>query len=197
MKRLLSANVLFLLIAFFFSHRSIADPTHMGVEPHEMISLIRVCEDSSDGEECGFKRTLNVGGTEKDFFKIPEGKVLIVTDFEWKYINTKASELENQLIECDLTRIVFCISDCPLPPAKSYAIANEFGSVFEGGIFASGSLQMTTGFVVGPPMNLGIRVIDIFGKPLPSHDDSAVLEATVRGYLLTATCGIPGTPPCR
>ncbi len=177
----------------------------MGVEPNELVSLILVCEipEGGSNEICDFKRTLMSGPPEADFFAISEGKVLIVTEFDWKYINTTGSDLEDQPIEVHLNRKVSpiaCALDpklCPLPPLKSFGIANQFGSVIGGGIFASGNVQMTTGFAITFPSTLLVNVLDMFGTQLPIHNDFADLQVTVRGYLVTATCGIPGAPPCR
>lgn len=193
---------LYVIVALLFSQVSFADPTHMGVEPQELVSLILVCETPQGEQEevCDFKRTAIYGPLQQDFFKIPEGKALIVTEFDWKYTNAFGSELKDELIEVFLLRGLPCIGDqalCPRPPIKSYAIANPFGASIGGSIFATGNVQMTTGFAIALPGTLLVRVRDMSGNVLPIHGDFAELQATVRGYLVTVTCGIPGAPPCR
>ncbi|HSE41944.1 MAG TPA: hypothetical protein VLH08_14365 [Acidobacteriota bacterium] len=200
MKRILLTNllrVICMIIPFLISDIGSADSTHMGVEPAEMVSLVRICEEK---DSCSFKRTTSYGGMETDSFKIPEGKVLVVTEFDWRYVNGAGFGLEDQLIEFDLIRGSLCeLGDkpCAGPPVRSFAVATQYGQVIGGAIFASGTLQMTTGFVISIPAHLGVNLKDMFGNHIPTTGEFTVLDVTVRGYLITPTCGLPGTPPCR
>lgn len=174
-------------------------PTHMGVEPQELVSLTRQCEKNSDGEiECDFVRQL-IDGFKETPFVIPEGKVFVVTEVEWAYVFTEPNELDGTLfrflLEACLIGKLGCLNI--QPDASSYSTAHQFGPIIGGGVYASGSLEMTTGFAIASNRKLGARVVDMFKGSLPTEGQFVNLEVNVRGYLVAADCGVPGTPPCR
>ncbi len=176
--------------------------THMGVEPQELVSLIRHCyvNDTPPLFDCFMRRTFATGELE-DNFKIPEGKMLIVTDYEWKYVNTEPNDLAGTLLRISIHRSCLDPQDACLTshfqPASSFAEANEFGPILGGGIYASGNAQMTTGFAVASNRKLSVHMEDMLGGFLPTSGEFIKLELMVRGYLVASTCGIPGTPACR
>ncbi len=66
-----------------------------------------MCEIPEGGstELWNFKRTYMDGLVDPDFFEMPQGKALIITEFDWKYINTAEFDLNGQLIELNLSRM--------------------------------------------------------------------------------------------
>jgi hypothetical protein len=174
-------------------------PTHMGVEPQELVSLMRQCFKNDDGEiECRFIRQLADGAKEIPF-EIPEGKVLVVTEFEWEYINTEPNELDGTPVRFSLwacsTSQLGCLTI--LPDAHSFTTAHQVGPIIGGAIYASGSLEMTTGFAISRSRFLKAGLTDAYGGGIATEGEFIKMEVNVRGYLVAIECGVPGGPPCR
>ncbi len=154
--------------------------THMGVPPSEHV-VLEVVGGAVEG--CGvakwdFIRTLPDGTRASSFFRIPQGKMLVITDVDWQY------HYEEQAYKMMILRLMIYnlaeVTDHPGPHPhpnmrrvfESTVILNQFG---EGGI----SESMTSGFVVSSKARI---CPDLF--PGPQGPPFGLQHLILRGYLI-------------
>jgi hypothetical protein len=170
-----------------------AADTHMGVEPADLVTLLWTCGDEIP--LCLFRKSNHDGSLEP--FHIPQRHVFVVTEFDWRFKEEGQVDISNML-EFSLER-----GTSPLDSTKqvrSYAFTKSIGCgsapLCVSAFGASGSEQMTTGFVVVEGTLLRPTIGFAFNdEGLSTH--SSKLAVTVRGYFAKPACGFNNLPPCR
>lgn len=138
--------------------------THMGQPPSNHVTLEAIGIDpKEDPCETGltFVRIRPDGSTDPSppFFRVPSGKVLVVTDVDWQYAGGQPRQA--------VTFRIFIAGNALPRVFESTIILNDSG---EGGI----SESMTSGFVVASGSNFCVDV---------TTDGGQIQHVVIRGYL--------------
>jgi hypothetical protein len=144
--------------------------THLGVRAEDLIA-VELAKDVDGGcgkEKLEFVRLHADGTSSHEGFRIPRGKALVVTDFDWYY----SGGTPGQVIILSL--IVENISDA----AKRRRAAESTVRLGADGV-GGASVRMTTGFVVSSRARLCAETINgPVGTPM------RLSKVLVRGYLV-------------
>lgn len=176
-----------IFVLMLFASSVFAQNTHMGVPAKDMIVLKAVCSPihlnvcDSDGlfettDGSTYDRISADGKLEQDF-KIPERKVLVITDWEWTYFETTVMEdSANDAVRVDVGALYgMSISETSLRVTDGSSPLVAQGH-------ASGTSQMTSGFVVGVLPRWRVNRV-IVGPDVPPSS-SRTFTIILRGYLL-------------
>ena len=177
----------FFITLMLFASSVFAQTTHMGVPASDMVVLKTVCSpffmkvcdsDALFGTTDGstYDRIPADGKPEQDF-KIPERKVLVITDWEWSYSeSTVMDDSAHDAISVDLGALHgMSISETALKVTDGNSPLTTQGH-------ASGATQMTSGFVVSilPRWRVNRVIVGPNVPPLSSRSFTII----IRGYLL-------------
>jgi hypothetical protein len=146
--------------------------THQGVPAEDLVTL-ELRNDVKGG--CGeakldFVRLFPDGTSDAGVFRVPEGRVLIVTDVDWHYFNGPPG------LVVVLSVLIENLAD-PTTRRRAFESAVRLGPDGVGGA----SEPMTTGFAVAPEARLCLDVVNgSIGSPL------RLSKVLLRGYLVDA-----------
>jgi hypothetical protein len=152
--------------------------THLGQPAGEYV-ILEVVGGMKGG--CGpakidFVRVLPDGGTEAGpgglGYRIPEGKLLVVTDVDWQYVHPKGAEgaAKIQILRLSIESLAK-----PGSSRRAFESTVTLSSQGEGGT----SQSMTSGFIVSSKARI---CPDVFPGPL--GPPSGLQHLIVRGYLI-------------
>ena len=163
-----------------------AQTTHMGVPAKDMVVLVANCSKSDANPECQNLGNSTFGVTYRRIlangnelvFTMPERKVLIITDYEWRYHESGVTE------DSANDRLAIAIAYAPIlgktasMSQSSLTVTPESGLSTQGNAF--GSAQMTSGFVASivPTWSLNREILDAPEISVRSF------RIVLRGYLL-------------
>jgi hypothetical protein len=191
----MKATMFCLSVLFVIAGVSIcaAAESHMGVEPANFATLVWTCGD--DIPFCLFRKSNPDGGLEP--FLIPQRHVFVVTEFDWRFKEEGQVDISNML-EFSLERGLSPLDS--IKQVRSYAFTKSIGCgsnpLCVPAFGASGSEQMTTGFVIAEGSLLRPTIGFAFAdEGLSTH--TSKLAVTVRGYFMKPACGFNTLPPCR
>ena len=151
--------------------------THMGVPPgeHVVLECVGGATDGCGTAKWDFVRNLPDGTRASGYFRIPEGKMLVITDVDWQY-HYEEHAYKMMILRLKLINIAEFSAPGPEPHGErvfeSTIILNQFG---EGGI----SESMTSGFVVSSKARI---CPDLF--PGPGGPPHGLQHLILRGYLI-------------
>jgi hypothetical protein len=176
----------FVLSVVLIASAVFAQNTHMGVPASEMVILRTFCSDNLSGNPCdtdkfgrttsgsAYDRLLADGIVDTDF-KIPERKILVITEWEWTYS-------EDTVLEASARDPITVM----LGPVTRASVSETNLKVTDGDSplwnqgHASAATQMTSGFVASvlPRWNINRGIV---GLDSPSKRSFIIV---LRGYLL-------------
>jgi hypothetical protein len=132
--------------------------THMGQPPKNHVTLVVIGVGSTGDpkEDLDFERIMPDGHTAPGLFRVPAGKVLVVTDVDWQYGSGTPARIQ-----------IFRIFNGGSEVFESSVILSDSG---EGGI----SESMTSGFVLSSGRRI---VVDTF------PGGGTIQHVVIRGYL--------------
>ncbi len=164
-----------ILAAIFVLSGCASDPavTHVGQRFGEHVTL-EVVGGATGG--CGaaqrdFVRNLPDGTRTGGFFRVPDGKVLVVTDVDWQYVHPSGAAGADKL---QIMRLFIQSLVNPSDELRAFESAIVLSSEGEGGA----SEAMQSGFVVSSAARL---CPDVF--PGPEGPPSGLQHLILRGYL--------------
>lgn len=173
-------NSVFLIAMFVFASIALAQ-SHMGVPPEDFVTLEAHCKAADDvvcTEAYPLSRTYPDGSGGSVPYVIPEGKLLVVTDVNWRWTTIDLDDARiGHHMEVFLRRDNLANSSLSNEPFTSSATISRTlcASPCVGAISATGDVEMTTGFIVGSEAKLAYSVNDT---------GSFGLVLIIRGYLL-------------
>ena len=185
----MNVRKIFIIILMLFASSVFAQTTHMGVPAKDMVVLTAYCSNFHPNPPCGtdpdskasigttYRRILPDGSIEPSF-TIPLRKVLVITDYEWRY-------KESTVLEDSAKSPVMVNIGYPAILASSATTSQSELKVIQDDVFtqsghASGELEMTSGFVVGvlPQWSLSRNILET--PPISNR----YFFIVIRGYLL-------------
>jgi hypothetical protein len=152
--------------------------SHLGqpVAQHVTLELVGGMKGGCGPAKLDFVRVLPDGNTESTpeglGYRVPEGKLLVVTDVDWQYVHPKRAEAAGQIQVLRLS-----VENFAKPENKRRAFESTvtLSSQGEGGT----SQSMASGFVVSAKARI---CPDVF--PGPQGPPSGLQHLIVRGYLI-------------
>ena len=152
-----------------------SDPgiTHVGqrFDQHVTLESVGGATGGCGAAKWDFVRNLPDGTRAGGFFRVPSGKVLVVTDVDWQYVHPSGPTGAHRL---QILRLFIQSLANPLDELRAYESAIVLSSVGQGGA----SEAMQSGFIVSSAARL---CPDVF--PGPGGPPSGLQHLIVRGYL--------------
>jgi len=184
MKKVVIPGLLIMLLASLAVSSAVAcSPgstwlTHMGqlASNHVTLGSTRVGTGGCEPCQLDFSRVLPDGSLEAGVFRVPEGKVLVVTDVDWKY-RTHGLFETNRVQSLRL----FVENLAGYPPSVAFESTITLVDDGYGGLAGGISEHMTSGFVVSS----GTRVCpDVYPGPACHPEGGGLQHLILRGYLI-------------
>lgn len=152
--------------------------THMGqpASNHVTLELVKVGTGGCEPCQLDFVRVLPDGNAETESYRVPEGKVLVVTDVDWQYatwglFETKRVQILRLFIENlappYFTRVAF---------ESTITLVDDGYGGLAGGI----SERMTSGFIVSSEARI---CPNVYPGPTCRGEGGGLQHVTLRGYL--------------
>jgi hypothetical protein len=143
--------VIFLTLLIFASSLYAAPKTHVGVPPGELVLLTATCFSSANS--CApFKRRFADGTSEENGFLVPPGKMLVLTELDWDYLNSgeSAAGLDKERVLLQLSVENLADEDIGGPILRSASIAQYKNCVdpCQPHAFAFKNVSLTSGFAL-------------------------------------------------
>jgi hypothetical protein len=150
--------------------------SHLGqpVGEHVTLEVVGGMKGGCGRDQLDFVRVLPDGNTESSpgGYRVPEGKVLVVTDVDWQYVHPKGADGAGKIQVLRLS-----IDDLTKPGngRRAFDSTITLSGQGEGGV----SVSMTSGFVVSSKARI---CPDVF--PGPQGPPFGLQHLIVRGYLI-------------